>query len=124
MNVPPLGPAGGVPDGDEIAGTMLTVSRSGNQITLSWGASCSPEDDDYSIYEGTIGNFQDHAPRVCSTGGLASHTLSPWTGPSSSYFLVAPRNETFQGSLGQSSAGVPRTAGESPCLPQSVGSCE
>jgi hypothetical protein len=124
-NVPPVGPAGGVPDGAGIAGTMLTVSRSGQQITLSWGASCSAGDGDYSVYEGTIGNyFQDHAPRVCSTGGLTSYTLSIGIGSSSAYYLVAPRNDTFLGSLGQSSAGVPRSAGESPCLPQWIGSCE
>ncbi len=124
MNVPPVPPAGEVPDGGG-PGQGLMVDRSGNQIILTWSASCLPTDADYSVYQGSIGgNFQDHAPVTCSTNGATTITLDLGPGPANSYFLVAPRNEVFTGSLGTNSAGQPRHAGTQPCAPQSFANCQ
>jgi hypothetical protein len=122
MNVPPFPPAGGVPDGDEIPGTQLTVDRSGTMIQLDWGASCSLDDSDYAVYQGTIGNFTSHNPAVCSTGGATNQTLL--MPPGSVYYLVAPLNGAFQGSLGRASNGQPRHAGLNACKVTSVGQCD
>ena len=123
MNVPPPSPAGAVPDGDGVAGSMLTLDRDGDQITLSWGPSCSPDDNDYSVYQGALGDFGSHVPVVCSTRGSTRQTLAISSGPQDAYYLVAPRNDAFQGSLGKASDGTPHQAGESACLPQFVGVC-
>ncbi len=116
-NIPPPPASGAVPDGNLVAGPPLTLDRDGDLITLSWGASCAPEDDDFAIYEGTLGDFGSHEPVACSTAGATTQTVSAAAGPLRSYFLVAPRRTWIQGSLGQSSDGQPRHAGPSPCLP-------
>ncbi len=124
MNVPASGAAGSTPDGALIEGAMLTVARDGEQISLSWGASCSPLDDDYSVYYGTIGGtFEDHIPLLCSTGGLTAVTVpdSPGAGI---YYLVAPRNPEFTGSLGANSLAFERSIGPSPCTQQLLGACQ
>ncbi len=122
MNVPPFGAAGSTPDGDIIEGAMLTLDRDGDQINLSWGESCSVLGDDYSVYQGVMGDFESHLPLICSTGGVTAAAVV--AGGPSAYYLVAPRNDTVQGSLGLTSAGLPRNAGLSPCLPLSFASCE
>ena len=122
LNVPFPGAAGSTPDGDIVEGTMLTLDRVGDQINLIWGESCSIGDNDYSVYQGVIGDFESHLQLICSTGGVTGAAVV--TFGSSAYYLVAPRNDMFQGSLGQSSAGVQRVVGISPCLPQSFVSCE
>ncbi len=123
MNVPPFGAAGSTPDGDIIEGAMLTVSRNGDQMDLHWGDSCSVLDTDYSVYSGAIGSdFSQHTPAVCSTGGLTTTTLA--IGGGSSYYLVAPRNPSFTGSLGSNSLQFERAAGPAPCVPQVVGACD
>ncbi len=101
---------------------MLTLDRDGDQINLSWGESCSIADDDYTVYQGVMGDFESHVQLICSTSGATGAAVV--AGGPSAYYLVAPRNDTSQGSLGQSSAGVPRNAGEYPCLPSSLSSCE
>src|SRR6185369_9514459 len=65
-NAPVCLGAGSVPGG-------LTVERAGADLVLRWDASCAPADDDYAIYEGTLGRFAAHVPRECTTGGATSH---------------------------------------------------
>ena len=101
--------AGGVPDGGDVPGTPLMVGKSGTpgDLELSWGRSCRPSDSDYAVYEGLLGNFTSHAPRLCSTGGATSVTLTPAS--DSRYYLVVPLSpDGAEGSYGTASDGNQR----------------
>ena len=116
-----------LPDGDGVPGTPLTVSQAaGNDITLSWGASCVASDTDYAIYEGLLGDFTSHTQvgsPPCTTGGATTTTITPGTG--SRYYLVVPQNATNEGSYGTDSNGLerPPAIGIGACLPQAITAC-
>jgi len=115
-------PLGGVPDGNTVPGPPLVVDKATNgKITLSWGPSCNPNDTDYSIYEGTLGDFQSHVPKTCLVGGALSRTFV--AGPGSTYYLVVPHTDDFEGGYGFASSGAPRSQGPSACYPPAGGSC-
>jgi len=115
-------PAGRVPDGGDVPGTPLTVAKgSGADLTLAWGASCSSQDTDYEIYEGTIGDFSVHTPIACSTGGATQVAVTP--DPDSHYYLVVPHNFAVEGSYGTDDAGQERQPGSGACLPRLIGGC-
>ena len=103
-------------------GTPLTLANlPGDEISLSWGNSCSFDDLDYEIYEGTIGDFYSHTARLCSTGGSTTATFAPAAGDT--YYLVVPTNASREGSYGIDGDGNPRPQGEIFCLPQTLGAC-
>ncbi len=105
-----------------IASESLTAAKaSGDQITLSWGGSCTSSDTDFEVYEGSIPNFYSHTSIVCSTGGARTETISPGSG--SRYYLVVTKNQLREGSYGERTGGIERPQGVSACLPQEVGSC-
>jgi hypothetical protein len=54
---------------------QLRADRIGETVTLSWDASCVAGDGDYAVYQGTLGAFTSHAPRLCSTAGARTATL-------------------------------------------------
>ncbi len=110
-----------MPDGYWVAGTPLVVAKLGGEIQLSWGASCTATDDDYAVYEGTIGSFASHDERFCSTGGNQQVTFAP--GQGNRYYIVVPRNAASEGSHGRKSDGNQRPAGASTCLTQQLASC-
>lgn len=97
---------GGVPDGDVFLGSLLRVGKSGANLVLSWGTSCSSAATDYSVHEGTLGTWYSHQAAVCTTGGVTSTVLAPGAG--SSYFLIVPVTDEAEGSYGRNSAGVER----------------
>lgn len=100
--------------GGRVAG--LTLARSGpNNLALAWGASCSAAENDYAVYEGTLGSFSNHQSVVCSTGGVTSTTIQPGSG--SRYYLVVPRNSQREGSYGNTTAG-PRPPAANACVAQ------
>jgi hypothetical protein len=111
------GPAGRVP----ASGVPLTLGKSGDDLTLQWGASCTPADNDYEIYEGTIGAYYSHTQKQCSTGGSTSATLTADFG--SHYYLVVPRNISFEGSYGVDRSGAERPVGATTCATRMIGSC-
>jgi hypothetical protein len=115
-------PAAGVVPGDgSVPGTPLTVERAGGgNLTLRWSGSCVETDTDYEVYEGQLGDFTSHAPRLCTTAGATTTILTPSAG--SSYYLVVPRNSVYEGSYGQDSAGE-RPQGLSSCQPQVAAPC-
>lgn len=118
----PLSAPGSVPDGNAVSGTALTASRSGaSDVALSWGPSCGIYDDDYEIYVGTIGDFQNYYPATCTTAAQLNATLTG--APNNSFFIVVPRNPAQEGSYGTSSAGVERSASATACVPQDISSC-
>jgi len=111
-----LADAGSVPPG-----SLSVTKAAGDDITLSWGASCTTADFDYAIYEGSIGSFGGHTPYSCSTGGATSATVSPAAG--GRYYLVVPRNSAGEGSYGLDGNGLERGPNVGACLPQSLGGC-
>ncbi len=116
------GAAGTVPDGDDTDETPLLIAKTaGEEIELSWGASCKPTDSDYGIYEGQIGNFASHTRKVCGTGGDTSETILPGAGDR--YYLIVPLNAAHEGSYGKNSAGQQRPAGLVDCAPRLIGIC-
>lgn len=100
--------------------TPLVLDRGAGTITLSWGASCSLDDDTYGIYEGALGDFTAHIPVLCSSGGTME-TLEPAAGDR--YYLVVPRNGTVEGSYGTDGSGSPRPPSASACVVQSAAPC-
>jgi hypothetical protein len=116
------GASGRIPDGI-VPGTPLTVTKAaGSQVTLAWGGSCTLGDNDYAVYEGTIGNFTSYTPRQCSTGGQTTATLTP--GAPSTFYLIVPTNGTNEGSYGVKSGGVQRSPSGSACHPQNAAACQ
>jgi len=113
--------AGSVPDGVWVSGVQLTLTKSPGGITLSWGASCMSSDTDYAVYEGWVGDFASHAPRLCTTGGAVEATFAAGSGDR--YYLVVPQNGVSEGSYGRPSSGGERPPGSSSCLSQLIGYC-
>jgi len=111
--------AGRVPE--SAPGVPLTLTKSGSDVTLAWGASCLVTDADFEVYEGTLGSFASHSPRLCTTGGALTATITPISGDR--YFLVVPTNGTSEGSYGLQSDGSERPQGSSACLSRQIGSC-
>jgi alpha-L-fucosidase len=94
-------------------GALLQVQRISTSLKLSWGASCNPQDTDYVIYEGAIGDFANYSPFRCTTSGSLAAVFLPAAG--SRFYLVGPRNATREGSLGTFDDGTERPAGLSSC---------
>jgi len=118
-----LAGAGAVPDGNAVPGVPLTLSRdAAGFLTLGWGESCSAADDDYEVYEGALGDFTSHEPLTCGTGGATTIIVTPSAGDR--YYLVVPRNTTYEGSHGTDGAGFERTPGAPGCLPRASGACQ
>jgi hypothetical protein len=90
-------------------------------LSLQWDFSCSYAALDYEVYEGVLGNFTSHVPRLCSTGGDPFANISPPGG--SAYYLVVATTGAFEGSYGKNNAGVERARSTAACMPQSLGSC-
>ena len=102
-------------------GTQLTIEPFAGNLLLSWGASCTPTDTDYEIYEGTGGSYYSHVSKLCSTTGATLAIIAPAVGDT--YYLVVPRNMNDEGSYGVDGGGTPRPTGGAQCLPQQAGSC-
>ncbi len=113
--------AGMVPDGSQGGSAPLTVRHLGADLELSWDDSCSPNDVDYALYFGDLGDFSSHNALLCSTFG--EKTMAIPSTPGNTYYLIAPTTLTQVGSLGQASNGVERPQGSEPCLPQKILDC-
>jgi len=70
------------------------------------------------VYEGALGTFTSHVPRLCTTNGATTATVQPSQG--NAYYLVVPRNSIKEGSYGQASDGSERPPGVSSCLPREI----
>jgi hypothetical protein len=114
--------AGSVPDGSGITGTPLTVATGpAGTLSIAWSPSCHAGDLDYAIYEGSIGNFASHVPRVCTTSGATAASIAPGAG--SMYYLVVPQGGSVEGSYGTRSGGIERPASAAACLARAIVSC-
>jgi len=108
-------------DSGSISG--LTLGKSGGLLQLDWVASCNSNDDDYAIYEGTLGGtFDDHASKLCSTGGATSESFSIPNG--NVYFVVVPTNPLREGSYGRDGNDAERGPGSGACATQAIGVCQ
>jgi len=115
-------PAGRVPDGATVPGAPLGLGKlPGGDLQLDWNASCAAGDTDYAIYEGTLRDFYDHAPVLCSTDGATSAQVSPQ--PDNRYFIVVPANGQFEGSHGLDGDEVERPYGSPFCWPRAIADC-
>jgi len=108
----------GVVAAGDVADTLTVKYVAGGDITLLWGDSCVAGDDDYALYEGTIGTWYSHVARFCTTGAATSATFTPTAG--NTYFLVVPRSLLREGSYGAASNGTPRPQGAAACAVQEV----
>ena len=115
LTAPPV-PAGWVP-----TDTPLLLDLPGLGLHLSWGGSCLASDVDYEIYEGTLGDFASHTPKVCSTGGMNQKTIAMGLGDK--YYLVVPTSTDSEGSYGTSSDGLERPQAAGACRLQTIGDC-
>lgn len=106
-----------------IADNSLRVNKTvTTSLDLTWGASCSAGATDYSVYQGTLGDWTSHTQKVCSTGGNTFRTVGP--GTLSRYYLVVPVSASGEGSYGTNSDSIERPVGLSPCsTPQDATVC-
>jgi hypothetical protein len=112
---------GSVPEGPASIASPLTIARgSGGALDLAWSPSCRIGDLDYAVYEGTLGSFQSHVTRLCTTSGATAATIVPSSG--SAYYLVVAHGAALEGSYG-SGAGAERPPSASACYPQAIGGC-
>jgi hypothetical protein len=119
-----LAGAGRVPDGTEVPGLPLKLAKSAvpGNLDLSWSTSCHGGDTDYEVYEGALGNFTSHTPKLCTTSGATAATITP--AAANRYYLVVPRSpDGAEGSYGTKSLGVPRPQSQTACVPQHVIGC-
>jgi hypothetical protein len=120
---PPAQGAGRVPDGDEVPGQQLAVTKESNgEITLDWAASCLGSDNDYEVYEGDLRTRDSHTELFCSTGGATTITFAPSDGQR--YYLIVPTDGVDEGSYGTDGTGTERPIGTTSCLPQQIAACQ
>jgi len=99
------------------SGPPLTLKKNTatpSHLDLNWGDSCGPDQTDFAIYEGTIGNWSSHTKKLCSTGGaLGATDVTPQA--ASSYYLVVALSPSQEGSYGKRSSGAEIPVGISTC---------
>ena len=117
--------AGGeVPDGTQLDERPIQFRRlpgNSGEFRMMWNASCGPNDEDYAIYQGIVGDFTSHAPLTCTTGGAEVIVMTPAAG--NLYYLVVPLTVTREGSYGLDGDDDPRPASLAPCLSQASEAC-
>jgi hypothetical protein len=116
----PPGPAGSL-DVEAGPGFQLQIAKDGQDLALSWGDSCIPDDTDYAIYQGRLDVLGEHQPVTCSTDGATSYSAQSPTGDA--YFLITPHNGIVGGSYGTTTAGGQRPQGSPACLPRFIAQC-
>jgi hypothetical protein len=122
--------AGGTDPGDFIpftTGTWMIRAQGGGvtpgSLVLSWGAPCNDAavpNQDYAVYQGTLGAWTTLTSLTCTTGGSRSWLIDA-AGPNL-FWLVVPQTAASEGSYGVSSFGE-RPQASSYCRPQSIGAC-
>jgi hypothetical protein len=113
------GPGGVVPDGSGPGTVPLLLEKlPGEMLRMTWGLSCRADDDDYAIYEGSLGDPLASEPVACSTLGQVTHDVTPEG--DASWFLVVPHDGLTEGSYGWASGGVERPPSPLACRSQQV----
>jgi hypothetical protein len=103
----------------------LTAAKgAGEEIILSWGSAdaCGRGDTDYTVYEGTLGDFGSHLPVSCEISTATTRNLTP--AHDQAYYIVVSSNASWEGSYGRQSDLSERLPSAASCLPQALGSCD
>jgi len=108
ISPPPV--AGGI-------GASLRIAKSGDELRLNWGSSCSGDVDSYAVYEGSLAELRaggwDAEPAECSTGYAIVHYLRPLRG--ARFFLIVPSAGDLEGHPGRASNGISRPSPTPTC---------
>ena len=112
--------AGRVPNGADLAGAPLRMTRSGDALTLDWAPSCNG-DNDYAVYAGSLGSPQALSSVACSTSGQTELEFTP--SADQQFFLVVPQGADGEGSYGVDSLGQERQPSPTACRPQRLAVC-
>ena len=105
---------------------MIRAEGSGvdpGSLELTWDLPCNDAavpNQDYAIYQGTLGDWDNMTSLSCSTGKARSFLTE--TDEDNIFWLVVPQNSANEGSYGQSSQGE-RLPAAVPCKPQAVATC-
>ena len=105
-----------------VPGSPLTLARlETGELQLAWSPVCGAGDD-YAVYSGTIGFFDEKSLVQCSTGGATTTTLAS---PAESvfYLVVATSGGNAEGSYGRRGDDSERSPSQAACFPQVIGSC-
>jgi hypothetical protein len=114
--------AGEVPDGTGAGERPIRFRRLGPDLwVMMWDPGCAPNDEDFAIYQGSVGDFASHVPLMCSTGGINFVSFTPDAGDL--YYLVVPLSVTREGSYGLDGFDIPRPVSTNACKPQAVEAC-
>lgn len=100
----------------------MTLARlETGELQLDWSPVCGAGDD-YAIYDGTIGFFDEKNLVRCTTGGATTTTLAP-SGGNVSYLVVPTSDGSAEGSYGRRSDDSERSPSQAACFPQILGTC-
>jgi hypothetical protein len=114
--------AGRIPGARGVPGSPLTLARlETGELQLAWSPVCGAGDD-YAVYEGTIGFFDEKSLVQCSTGGATTTTLASSAGDVF-YLVVATSDGSAEGSYGSRSGDSERSPSQAACFPQIIGTC-
>lgn len=104
----------------DVKSNSLRISKNGTNLNLSWQNDCA--NNQYEIYEGTIGSYYSHNTQIsCQIVGTST-TITPSAG--NKYYLVVARRYNAEGSYGKNSSGAERPQSGSACVPtQTLTSC-
>jgi hypothetical protein len=114
--------AGQIPSAHGVAESPLTLARlETGELQLDWSPVCGAGDD-YAVYEGTIGFFDEKNLERCTTGGATTTTLAPSAG--NLFYLVVPTSDgSVEGSYGRRSDDSERSPSQVACFLQILGTC-
>jgi hypothetical protein len=93
-------------------------------VTLGWNTACNEATtvgQDYAVYSGAIGDFQNYSGLTCSTA-RATEYLSSDAGDAA-FFLVVPATSVNEGSYGRGLDNVERPSSAAACKIQSFATC-
>lgn len=92
----------------------LRVARNPNRsdVDVSWDPACGTAID-FAVYEGALGSWYSHDAVACTTGGVLTATFAPAEG--GAYYLVAPLQDSAEGSCGSDSSGTQRPPAAAGC---------
>jgi hypothetical protein len=116
-------PAGRVPDGTQPGDRPIEIRKlNGGDLRLTWDDSCGPDDIDFAVYQGTIGDFTGYTPITCTTGGVRGIVITP--DPGGLYWLVVPSTSNGEGSYGLDGDGIERPSSVMSCGMQALLGCQ
>ena len=93
-------------------------------IEMAWAPSCNEgatPDQDYAVYGGTIGSFQNLNSLTCTTS-RATSWLSGGI-QDDSFLIVVPQTAANEGSYGLTGGYLERQPATTSCRPQEIGTC-